>query len=412
VWENRDGIDYVVIVSTGNPNRARERTGIFVQFLHIDVSGGEVYPAVICAGSVLPIDTVDSDDRELHTPLSIPGQTIRISNPTAGPVDEEVTVTLTNILDHDRTYDMEWRAPHDTPFTFDPLWAQATLASQESAEISFRIQAPQGDPPDRLPSLHVSSTEVLRTGAVSRDWEAHYRAEIASAETDPSIRTTSIALDASVEFTANWSMFIPPVAHAVRREGEIVIDGVIDDAAWRRAPALTDFVHVIDEEDSAPETALEVRFLYDDDFLYVGAWMEEPNPAGLLTNAEPPIPLTWSDDDFELFLDPGVTQRRYMRFFQNSAGTRFTRQNSSRNSERSEVYWGDYESGVHVGEDFWSLEYRISWDEISGTTTPVPGEQWGMNIWQHRQQSEQTLTSWRDAGGGYAPGRYGILQFE
>ena len=57
-------------------------------------------------------------------------------------------------------------------------------------------------------------------------------------------------------------------------------------------------------------------------------------------------------------------------------------------------------------------EKEITWEEISGTEPPVPGEHWGLNIWQHRQQSEQALTSWRGAGGGYQPGRFGVLVFD
>jgi UDP-2,3-diacylglucosamine pyrophosphatase LpxH len=412
VWENRDGIDYVVIVSTGSTSRARERTGIYVQFLHIDVAGGEVHPAVICAGSVLPIDTVDSAERGLHTPVSIGSETIRIPNPVGGDVDEEITVRLSNTLLHDRIYEMEWEGVHGTLFSFEPPYLEATVAGQATEEFTFRVQVPESEAPEDLPHLHISALEPMRTGVVPRDWEARYRAEIAAAETDPTIPTTSIALDASFEITANWSLFIPPAARASRLEGEIAIDGLVDEEAWQAAEPLADFIHCVGDEEVPTETALEVRFLYDDEYLYVSAWMEEPNPVGLRTDAEPPIPLTWSDDDFELFLDAGITQRRYMRFFQNSAGTRFTRQNSSRGSERGEVYWGDYESGVHVGDDFWSLEYKIAWDEISGTEPAVPGEQWGLNIWQHRQQSEQTRSWWRGAGGGYAPGRYGVLVFE
>jgi hypothetical protein len=165
-------------------------------------------------------------------------------------------------------------------------------------------------------------------------------------------------------------------------------------------------------------TGLEVRFLCDDDHLFVGARMEEPNTDGLTTDAHGEIPLVWSDDDFELFLDPGLTQRHFWRFFQNAAGTRFT---SRPLYTDDNLYPGEYESAVHVGEDHWSLEYRIPWTELvysleGGTfeaEPPSPGDAWGVNIWQHRQQSPEPLTQWSVMENfPYEPQRFGLLRFE
>ena len=58
-----------------------------------------------------------------------------------------------------------------------------------------------------------------------------------------------------------------------RRTAErIVVDGRLDEVAWQRAPLAADFAQV--RQDYAPTTryASEVRILFDDEFLYVGAF--------------------------------------------------------------------------------------------------------------------------------------------
>ena len=47
-----------------------------------------------------------------------------------------------------------------------------------------------------------------------------------------------------------------------------------------------------------------MKFLWDDDALYVGAWMEEPQVVATLTEKNSVI---FHDNDFEVFINPGLT---------------------------------------------------------------------------------------------------------
>lgn len=64
-----------------------------------------------------------------------------------------------------------------------------------------------------------------------------------------------------------------PEARAVRASGPIAVDGVLDDVEWQDAPILTDFVQREPVEGVLASQRTEVRFLYSDDALYVGAWL-------------------------------------------------------------------------------------------------------------------------------------------
>ena len=63
-------------------------------------------------------------------------------------------------------------------------------------------------------------------------------------------------------------------ANAIRvPPGDIQVDGRLDEAAWGRAMPTTDFVQKEPVEGAPPSELTEVRFVYDDSGLYVGARM-------------------------------------------------------------------------------------------------------------------------------------------
>ena len=72
-----------------------------------------------------------------------------------------------------------------------------------------------------------------------------------------------------------------PVLRASRATGPIVIDGVVDEAAWAGAQVATDFIQSKPNTGYPATERTEVRFLYDDDKLYIGAVMYDETP-GLL----------------------------------------------------------------------------------------------------------------------------------
>src|SRR5262245_11094921 len=63
-------------------------------------------------------------------------------------------------------------------------------------------------------------------------------------------------------------------AHAYRIPSGIVrVDGRLDEEFWQRAPALTDFVQAEPNEGAEPLDPMDVRFVFDESALYVGARM-------------------------------------------------------------------------------------------------------------------------------------------
>src|ERR1700761_8111555 len=60
-----------------------------------------------------------------------------------------------------------------------------------------------------------------------------------------------------------------PTAVAVARIGPVLLDAKLDEAAWAAAKPITEFTQVDPDEGKPASQRTEVRFLYDEDALYI-----------------------------------------------------------------------------------------------------------------------------------------------
>ena len=93
----------------------------------------------------------------------------------------------------------------------------------------------------------------------------------------------------------------------------LTIDGKLDEIIWENASRSNRFTDLI----SGAATWLDTRaaVLWDDQNLYVGYWIEEPDVTAKLTQRDAPI---YKDNDVELFI---AGQDGYYEFEINSFGT-------------------------------------------------------------------------------------------
>lgn len=89
------------------------------------------------------------------------------------------------------------------------------------------------------------------------------------------------------------------IAHytAYRALEPLQIDGKLDEASWRLAPRSPRFVDLITGRPTIHDTRAAV--LWDDTYLYVGFWVEEPFVHATLTERDS---LVWSENDIEVFV--------------------------------------------------------------------------------------------------------------
>ena len=89
------------------------------------------------------------------------------------------------------------------------------------------------------------------------------------------------------------------IAHytAYRVDTPPSIDGHLDEAIWQQAPRSPRFVDLISGKPTIHSTHAAV--LWDDSYLYVGFWIEEPCVAATLTERDA---LVWTENDVEVFI--------------------------------------------------------------------------------------------------------------
>ena len=100
---------------------------------------------------------------------------------------------------------------------------------------------------------------------------------------------------------------------AYRIDSSITVDGHLDEAVWRAAPKSPRFRDLVHGQPGIHDTRASV--LWDDQNLYVGYWIEEPDVQATLTERDA---LIYMDNDVELFIDGGDC---YYEFEINAFGT-------------------------------------------------------------------------------------------
>ena len=168
------------------------------------------------------------------------------------------------------------------------------------------------------------------------------------------------------------------------------IDGRIEDAAWVGAQWTEDFVDI--EGSARPKPALRTRamMLWDNDYLYVAAEMEEPHVWGTLTEHDSVI---FHDPDFEIFIDPDGDSHNYFEFEINALNTGWDLllpkpYKDGGKADNSFELTG-LKTAVHIRgtlnnpadrDKGWSVEIALPWraleEKANSPTPPRDGDHW------------------------------------
>lgn len=107
---------------------------------------------------------------------------------------------------------------------------------------------------------------------------------------------------------------------AYRTTSKPVIDGRITEADWQRAAWTEDFEDISGAGFARPKYLTRAKMMWDDDFFYVAAELEEPHITATLTHHDAII---YHDNDFEVFIDPDDDSECYYEIEVNAFNTLF-----------------------------------------------------------------------------------------
>ena len=177
---------------------------------------------------------------------------------------------------------------------------------------------------------------------------------------------------------------------AVRTAEPIVIDGVLDEAAWSLAEPAVDFHQQFPDEFAPATERSSVRFLYDNEMLYIGAMLSDGEPDRLIIDSLRRDFSNFQTDSFLVVLDTFLDQRNGYGFVTNAAGAQRDVQ-ASDNGRRNDGNWdGAWIVRSTVTESGWSTEMAVPFKTLR--FPPGGGQEWGLNMQRVIRRKNEFVT--------------------
>jgi hypothetical protein len=165
-------------------------------------------------------------------------------------------------------------------------------------------------------------------------------------------------------------------AAAVRARGPIVIDGRLNNEAWALATPIGDLLQREPNEGQAATERTEVRFVYDDGALYVGARMFDREPGKIVRRLSRRDGES-SSDLFRVYLDAHHDHRTGVMLTVSAAGS-LRDFWLSNDFDRDQSWDGVWDASVTVDGEGWTAELRIPFSQLR--FSPGDRQTWGVNV--------------------------------
>ena len=199
-----------------------------------------------------------------------------------------------------------------------------------------------------------------------------------------------------------------PVAQATRRNGDVSLDGKLDEAAWAAAKPIGDLTQSVPNEGKAPTEKTEIRVLYDDAAIYIGARMFDTmgkrGVRSVLTRRDQLLnDGTLTSDKIAFVFDPFHDKNSRMWFEVTPSGVKGDHANGDVSFD---PVWDVATSVDSLG---WVAEFRIPLSQLRFSRDP--SQIWGMQVWRtiDRLNEQDMWAFWRSNEYG-GPAYFGTLE--
>ena len=200
-----------------------------------------------------------------------------------------------------------------------------------------------------------------------------------------------------------------PVARAALRQGEITIDGRVDESAWAAATPITELTQSRPDEGKPATQRTELRILYDEAALYIGARMFDSLGAKGVRSALARRDQVMNggnnltSDRIALVFDTFRDKNSRNWFELNPDGVKGDHQNGDPS------YDPVWEGAAKIDSLGWTAEFRIPFSQLRFSR--AVDQVWGMQIWRevNRRNEQDMWAFWRSNEYG-GPAYFGTLE--
>ncbi|MBI4442390.1 MAG: carbohydrate binding family 9 domain-containing protein [Acidobacteria bacterium] len=180
------------------------------------------------------------------------------------------------------------------------------------------------------------------------------------------------------------------VVYAQRIHEKITVDGNLSEPAWQSAEPAKEFVQREPTEGAPPTEWTEVRFLYDDKNLYIGAYLHESNPRGIVINQIFRDFQGAEQDYFGLVIDPFNDDRNGYEFLVTPVGGQRDTQFFDEGRQNNLSWDGVWYSAGKIHEDYWAAELAIPFKTLR--FRKEKDQVWGLHLWRRvRRKNEASF---------------------
>ncbi len=164
--------------------------------------------------------------------------------------------------------------------------------------------------------------------------------------------------------------------HALRSTEPIRLDGVLDDSVWSRATPVSGFVQRQPTEGAPATERTDVRVIFDNNAIYIGAEMFDATPDSISTQLARRDNFVTADR-FWVFLDTYRDKRTGFYFALNASGVQYD--GTLLNDDWDDDTWdGVWQGAVHRTPTGWTAEMRIPYSQLR--FKPGANQLWGVNF--------------------------------
>lgn len=171
------------------------------------------------------------------------------------------------------------------------------------------------------------------------------------------------------------------VCYAIRVSQPPKIDGVLDDVTWREAAPVSDFVMNRPDEGGQPTQKTEVRVVYDNRAIYIGAMLYDANPDSILHELGNRDDYDLNADNFRFVVDPYNLRQDAFDFGVNAAGV----QADSKFSDYT--FNAVWKSAAKINDKGWCVEMEIPLSAIRFPKKPV--QEWAVQFTRYIRRNRE-----------------------